>query len=63
MLDGGKGWEKAVHMPPCVTYVTEEHLFVGIKPKKLYSASCVGSSMFNTLQVDGLARPEHMDFG
>jgi len=50
-------------MPPCVTYVTEEHLFVGIKPKKLYSASCVGSSMFNTLQVDGLARPEHMDFG
>ena len=26
MWDGGKGWEKAVHMPSCVTYVREEHL-------------------------------------
>jgi len=26
MWDSGKGWEKAVHMPSCVTYVTEEHL-------------------------------------
>ena len=26
MWDSGKGWEKAVHMPSCVTYVTEKHL-------------------------------------
>ena len=26
MWDSGKGWEKAVHMPSCVTCVTEEHL-------------------------------------
>jgi len=26
MWDSGKGWEKAVHMPSCVTNVTEEHL-------------------------------------
>ena len=26
MWDGGKVWEKAVHMPSCVTYVTEKHL-------------------------------------
>ena len=26
MWDSGKGWEKAVHMPSCVTFVTEEHL-------------------------------------
>jgi len=26
MWDSGKGWEKAVQMPSCVTYVTEEHL-------------------------------------
>jgi len=26
MWNSGKGWEKAVHMPSCVTYVTEEHL-------------------------------------
>jgi len=26
MWHSGKGWEKAVHMPSCVTYVTEEHL-------------------------------------
>jgi len=26
MWDSGKGWEKAVHMPSCVTHVTEEHL-------------------------------------
>ena len=24
--NSGKGWEKAVHMPSCVTYVTEENL-------------------------------------
>ena len=24
MWDSGKGWEKAVDMPSCVTYVTEE---------------------------------------
>jgi len=23
MWDGGKGWEKAVHMPSCVAYVTK----------------------------------------
>jgi len=26
MWNSGKGWEEAVHMPSCVTYVTEEHL-------------------------------------
>ena len=26
MWNSGKGWEKAVHMPSYVTYVTEEHL-------------------------------------
>jgi len=26
MWNSGKGWERAVHMPSCVTYVTEEHL-------------------------------------
>ena len=26
MWNSGKGWEKAVLMPSCVTYVTEEHL-------------------------------------
>jgi len=26
MWNSGKGWEKAVHMASCVTYVTEEHL-------------------------------------
>jgi len=26
MWNSGKEWEKAVHMPSCVTYVTEEHL-------------------------------------
>jgi len=26
MWNSGKGWEKAVHMPCCVTHVTEEHL-------------------------------------
>ena len=26
MWNSGKGWEKAVHMPSCVTSVTEEHL-------------------------------------
>jgi len=26
MWNSGKGWEKAVHMPSCVTHVTEEHL-------------------------------------
>ena len=26
MWNSGKGWEKAVHMPSCVVYVTEEHL-------------------------------------
>jgi len=26
MWNSGKGWEKAVHMPSCVTYVTEKHL-------------------------------------
>jgi len=26
MWASGKGWEKAVHMPSCVTYVTKEHL-------------------------------------
>jgi len=25
MWDSGKGWEKAVHMPSCVTHVTEEY--------------------------------------
>jgi len=24
--NSGEGWEKAVHMPSCVTYVVEEHL-------------------------------------
>jgi len=26
MWNSGKGWEKAVHMPSCVAYVTEEHM-------------------------------------
>jgi len=26
MWNSGKGWEKAVHMPCSVTYVTQEHL-------------------------------------
>jgi len=26
MWEGSEGWEKAVHMPSCVTYVTEQHL-------------------------------------
>jgi len=26
MWDGGKGWEEAVHMPSCVTYVAKKHL-------------------------------------
>ena len=26
MWNSGKGWEKAVHMPSGVTYVTQEHL-------------------------------------
>jgi len=26
MCNSDKGWEKAVHMLSCVTYVTEEHL-------------------------------------
>ena len=26
MWNSGKGWEKTVLMPSCVTYVTEEHL-------------------------------------
>ena len=26
MWNSDKGWEKAVHMPSCVTYVTEENL-------------------------------------
>jgi len=26
MWNSEEGWEKAVHMPSCVTYVTEEHL-------------------------------------
>jgi len=26
MWDGGKGWEEAVHIPSCVTYVTKKHL-------------------------------------
>ena len=26
MWNSDKGWEKAVHMPSCVTDVTEEHL-------------------------------------
>jgi len=26
MWNSGKRWEKAVHKPSCVTYVTEEHL-------------------------------------
>ena len=26
MWNSGKGWEKAVHMPSCVIYVTQEHL-------------------------------------
>jgi len=26
MWDSGKGWEKAVHMPSCVAYVTKKHL-------------------------------------
>ena len=25
-VNSGKGWEKTVHMPSCVTYVTQEHL-------------------------------------
>jgi len=28
MWDSGEGWEKAVHMPCCVTHVTEEHLML-----------------------------------
>ena len=26
MWNSGKGWEKAVHMPSCVTYLTQEHM-------------------------------------
>jgi len=28
-LDGGEGWEEAVHMPTSVTHVTEEHFLLG----------------------------------
>jgi len=35
MWNSGKGWEKAVHMPSCVTYVTEEHL-VFVKGAQTY---------------------------
>jgi len=28
MWDGSEGWEKAVHIPFCVTYVTKENLMV-----------------------------------
>ena len=35
--DGGKGWEKAVHMPSCVTYVTKKH-FMFVKRTLTYLA-------------------------
>jgi len=37
MWDGGKGWEKAVHMPSCVTCVTKKH-FMFVKQTLTYLA-------------------------
>jgi len=37
LINGSEGWEEAVHMPSCVTYVTKEH-FMFVKRTLTYMA-------------------------